>query len=122
MPMRAFPIHPPHSGNAYNHCPCHLRTCGREISYGMTSERALEAATPETKIKGRVDSGQELPRVSAASATGEMEVALLTGGSDRPYAYGLSTQLLSKGIRLDIIGSDDLEFPELRDNPQANFL
>jgi glycosyltransferase involved in cell wall biosynthesis len=51
-----------------------------------------------------------------------MEVALLTGGGDRPYAYGLSTELLAKGIALDIVGSDDLDFPELRGRPDAKFL
>ncbi|MGD0123934.1 MAG: glycosyltransferase family 4 protein [Terriglobia bacterium] len=48
-------------------------------------------------------------------------VALLTGGSDRPYAYGLSTSLVSKGIALDFIGSDDLDFPEFRHQPQVSF-
>jgi glycosyltransferase involved in cell wall biosynthesis len=48
-------------------------------------------------------------------------VALLTGGSDRPYAYGLSTSLVSKGITLDFIGSDHLDFPEFRHHPQVSF-
>jgi len=50
------------------------------------------------------------------------EVGLLTGGSDRPYAFGLAKALLSKGVRLDFIGSDDLDIPELRDSPKLNFL
>ena len=48
-------------------------------------------------------------------------VALLTGGADRPYAYGLSTSLVSKGLTLDLVGSDDLDFPELRGQAQVNF-
>ncbi len=51
----------------------------------------------------------------------QASVALLTGGSDRPYAYGLSTSLVSKGITLDFIGSDQLDFPEFRHQPQVSF-
>jgi D-inositol-3-phosphate glycosyltransferase len=49
-------------------------------------------------------------------------VSLLTGGSDRPYVYGLATSLLSKGVTLDLIGSDELDFPEFRDRSGLNFL
>jgi hypothetical protein len=35
-------------------------------------------------------------------------VTLLTGG-DRPCAFGLATELISKGVSLDLIGSDDLD-------------
>lgn len=48
--------------------------------------------------------------------------ALLTGGGDRPYVFGLATALASKGIVLDVIGSDDLDFPELCSKPGVNFL
>jgi glycosyltransferase involved in cell wall biosynthesis len=44
----------------------------------------------------------------AARARPESEIALLTGGGDRPYAFGLTSALLSKGARLDLIGGDDL--------------
>jgi len=36
-------------------------------------------------------------------------VALLTGGLDRPYAFGLSSALAAKGVHLDVIGAEDLE-------------
>lgn len=42
------------------------------------------------------------------------KIALLTGGGDRPYAFGLSTSLLASGVGIDFIGSDDLDFPEFR--------
>ena len=48
-------------------------------------------------------------------------VALLTGGSDRPYVFGLTTELMSKGAALDLIGSDELDFPEFRNQPGLNF-
>src|SRR5688572_16697004 len=51
-----------------------------------------------------------------------LEVALLTGGVDRPYALGLAEALLSKDVRLDFIGSDELDSPALRKRPTFNFL
>ena len=50
------------------------------------------------------------------------EIALLTGGGDRPYVYGLAKELLVRRIRVDLIGSDDLDFPDLRQSPELNFL
>lgn len=46
---------------------------------------------------------------SHGSAPSGIAVALLTGGFDRPYAFGLSDALVSKGVRLDVIGAEDLE-------------
>ena len=48
----------------------------------------------------------------------ETEVALLTGGWDRPYAFGLTSALLKEGIRVDLIAGDDLtarDFPNAAD-------
>lgn len=52
----------------------------------------------------------------------DSQVALLTGGGDRPYAVGLAGSLTSQGIGLDFIGSDFLDVPEVRSNPQIRFL
>lgn len=52
----------------------------------------------------------------------DIGVALLTGGGDRPYAFGLATELMSKGVALDIIGSDELDDPEFHGKPGVNFL
>lgn len=52
----------------------------------------------------------------------ELRVALLTGGFDRPYATGLSMALVSSGISLDVIGSDDLDRQEMRTTPGLHFL
>jgi len=49
-------------------------------------------------------------------------IALLTGGGDRPYAYGMATALISKGVPLDLIGSDELDCPEFHNRPGVNFL
>ena len=49
-------------------------------------------------------------------------VALLTGGGDRPYVFGLATSLMSRGAPLDIIGSDALDLPEFHGKPGVTFL
>ena len=51
-----------------------------------------------------------------------IEIALLTGGGDKPYALGLAAALTSAGLSVDFIGSDDLNVPELRNDPLVNFL
>jgi D-inositol-3-phosphate glycosyltransferase len=51
----------------------------------------------------------------------EISVALLTGGGDKHYAFGLATALVSKGASLDVIGSDDLDCPEFHGS-RMNFL
>jgi glycosyltransferase involved in cell wall biosynthesis len=52
----------------------------------------------------------------------ELAVALLTGGADRPYVFGLGTSLISKVGHLDLIGSDELDLLEFRNQPRLNFL
>src|SRR4029077_16350349 len=54
--------------------------------------------------------------------TNDVQVALLTGGGDKPYALGLALALASQGIGVDFIGSDELDCPELRNHPGINFL
>jgi D-inositol-3-phosphate glycosyltransferase len=60
--------------------------------------------------------------LTASDASPKIAVALLTGGSDRPYVFGLTASLVSKGVAMDLIGSDELDFPEFRNNPCLNFL
>jgi len=49
-------------------------------------------------------------------------VALLTGGSDKSYVFGLATALMSKEAALDLIGSDELDCPDFRGKPGVKFL
>src|SRR5215467_3872299 len=56
-----------------------------------------------------------------AHSKSDISVALLTGGSDRPYVFGLTKELNSKGVTLDLIGSDELDSPDFR-GPRLNFL
>jgi glycosyltransferase involved in cell wall biosynthesis len=56
------------------------------------------------------------------TAAHSSQVAMLTGGGDRPYALGLATTLINQGVAFDFIASDDLDDPELRRSPLVNFL
>lgn len=67
--------------------------------------------------------GTALDALSAcASAPNRIGVALLTGGADRPYAFGLATALISKGTGLDLIAGDELDSPEFHGTVDVNFL
>jgi glycosyltransferase involved in cell wall biosynthesis len=59
-------------------------------------------------------------RVSALPA--ETEIGLLTGGFDRPYAFSLTMALSSNGARLEVIGSDEVDSPEMHTTPRVSFL
>jgi D-inositol-3-phosphate glycosyltransferase len=52
----------------------------------------------------------------------EIMATILTGGVDRPYAFGLSTALSSKGVKLDVIGGKELGSPELYGISGLNFI
>ncbi len=51
-----------------------------------------------------------------------LEVTLLTAGRDRHYASGLAMALVSQGISLEVIGSDEVDGPEMHTTPKVNFL
>jgi D-inositol-3-phosphate glycosyltransferase len=72
----------------------------------------------------RCDSGT---KNSGAEAFGEFpesgerfgvsRVAILTGGGDKPYALGLASTLIERGVKFDFIGSDEVNGPELHNAP-----
>ncbi|HEY1308719.1 MAG TPA: glycosyltransferase family 4 protein [Vicinamibacterales bacterium] len=74
-------------------------------------------ATAHTRSRAMQENVSE-----ALSGAREINIGLLTGGVDRPYALGLARALLSKSIAVDFIGSDDLDSPELRRNSKLRFL
>lgn len=60
--------------------------------------------------------------MTTSPASHQIAVALLTGGGDRPYAFGLATELVAKEVALDLIGSDDLNCPDLQGRAGVKFL
>jgi D-inositol-3-phosphate glycosyltransferase len=51
-----------------------------------------------------------------------IKVALLTGGIDRPYAFGLAMALAAKNVQLDVIGNDVVDSPEMHGTKDITFL
>jgi D-inositol-3-phosphate glycosyltransferase len=51
-----------------------------------------------------------------------LEVCLLTGGNDRPYALGMALALAEQRVTVDFIGSDALDAPELHSSVLINVL
>jgi glycosyltransferase involved in cell wall biosynthesis len=72
-------------------------------------------------VAAPADDSDAKEREMSASAC-NAAVALLTGGIDRPYAYGLSLALALKGVKLDVIGNRELECPEILAQPTVTFL
>lgn len=56
-----------------------------------------------------------------SAAESALAVTLLTGGIDRPYAFGLSMALASKGVALDVVGSTQIASPEMYAAPKLTF-
>src|SRR5437870_4826259 len=52
----------------------------------------------------------------------DTSVTLLTGGIDPHYVFGLASALVSTGTRLDVIGSDILDRPEMHSCASLRFL
>lgn len=66
---------------------------------------------------------EQVGTTSAARQVDEgIAVSLLTGGFDRPYAFGLAMALAAEGIHQDIVGSDEIDSPEMHSTPGLTFL
>jgi D-inositol-3-phosphate glycosyltransferase len=64
----------------------------------------------------------ELETPNEQHSASEITIGLLTGCQDRPYAFGLAMALTKKGVGVDVIGSDDIDSPELHVTPNLRFL
>jgi glycosyltransferase involved in cell wall biosynthesis len=51
-----------------------------------------------------------------------IDMGLLTGCQDRPYAFELAMGLAACGVHVDVIGSDDIDSPELHTTANVRFL
>ena len=78
-------------------------------------EISKDLGTTYQHTKGLLD-------LTAPSLASETAVALLTGGADKPYAFGLATALISRGMVMDLLGSDDLDCPDFHGRPGVSFL
>src|SRR6476659_10145262 len=97
----------------------------RIVSRPNLSQPARTQGADRSSVLGRPSTQNTSSAVgppSSISSPQTLQVALLTGGGDKPYALGMAAALTSAGIRVDFIGSDDLSVPELLANPRLNFL
>jgi D-inositol-3-phosphate glycosyltransferase len=74
------------------------------------------------RIQSHDQSQAGLSEAKLPNSVSEVAVTLLTGGGDKPYAFGLATELISKGVGLDVIGSDELDCPEFHGKRGVNFM
>lgn len=51
-----------------------------------------------------------------------IDISLVTGCRDGHYVFGLAMALVSNGVCLDLIGSDEVDSPELHVTPQLKFI
>jgi D-inositol-3-phosphate glycosyltransferase len=64
----------------------------------------------------------EIQQLAISDSRLSVDIGLLTGCQDRPYAFGLAMALTSKGVLIDIIGGDEIDSPELHATPRLRFL
>jgi glycosyltransferase involved in cell wall biosynthesis len=56
------------------------------------------------------------------TAKDTIHIGLLTGGGDKDYALCLASALVANSVRVDFIGSDEVDGPALHGTPWVNFL
>jgi len=86
----------------------------------QTVETGRVVTAGSVESSRRTEGGAAVSASSASSA--QLEAALLTGGADRPYVFGLAMALAGQGVCLDVIGGDVVDRPELHCPPKLNFL
>ena len=79
-------------------------------------------APREVACQSRAVLAQDHSAPSIRSTINPIEVCLLTGGDDRPYALGMASTLAGKAMSVDFIGSNKLDAPELHRTPGLAFL
>ena len=61
------------------------------------------------------------PETECNAGSVPIDMALLTGGVDRPYAYGLAMALLAKNVHIEVIGSAVVDSAEMHTTPNLTF-
>lgn len=82
----------------------------------------LRNAPVAENLGGGKRRGSTVTGKATAPSAGAPQIAVLTGGGDRPYALGLAATLVNQGIPFDFIASDELDDPELHRSPLINFV
>ena len=75
----------------------------------------LQSADAASRSVGAADG-------AVAPCSAAVQISLLTGGQDKHYSFGLTKALVSKGVRVEMVGSAEVDDPELHTMPQVIFL
>lgn len=75
-----------------------------------------------SRLQRPLPTASAISRVRHQAPPTAVQAALLTGGFDRPYVFGLATALSSQNVCLEVIGSDDTDGPEMHSSPNLHFL
>jgi D-inositol-3-phosphate glycosyltransferase len=97
-----------------------LTTNGAQSRPAECVRSSLELENVARAGEAGIALGAQLSSLSAPRSA--LQVTLLTGGGDKPYALGLAAALTSAAISVDLIGSDELNVPEVIENPRVHFL
>jgi glycosyltransferase involved in cell wall biosynthesis len=84
-----------------------------------------DATTPAFRERGsevRDQKSEMAARQCPALGSFVAKIALLTGGDDKSYALGLTSVLVTQGIAVEFIGSDQVDVSELPNTPLVKFL
>jgi glycosyltransferase involved in cell wall biosynthesis len=68
------------------------------------------------------EAGADQGATLGAKPLTKIDVGLLTGCQDRPYAYGLAIALAARNVDVNVIGGDEIDSPELHVTPNLRFL
>jgi D-inositol-3-phosphate glycosyltransferase len=63
----------------------------------------------------------DVQKQAIADSPSAIQMALLTGCQDRHYAFGLAMALIARGAYVDVIGSDEIDSPELHTASKLRF-
>ena len=64
----------------------------------------------------------EIPSGTISGSPAEIHVALLTGGQDRDYVFGVATTMAAQGVCMEVIGNDRVDSPDFHTTPKLKFL
>jgi D-inositol-3-phosphate glycosyltransferase len=64
---------------------------------------------------------ESLPGVECGLLSPPLDAALLTGGVDRPYAFGLAMALVAKNVHVDVVASEAVDSVEMHTTQNLKF-
>jgi D-inositol-3-phosphate glycosyltransferase len=89
----------------------------------LPRDSKLEArkAIPKAPAGASLGEARDLTSIEVSSEPQMSQVAILTGGGDKPYALGLGAALVSENIPFDFIGSDEVNASDLPKSALVHF-